>query len=214
MITLLHGDNLLSSYNYLQKLKAAFSGEIVTLEAKTLTPKLLEEIAGQQALFTSTKLVIIEGQPKKEVLPTLDSLSGQELLIWVDKKITPPKIQAKVLEFKDTGSNANFRFGDNFAARDLKASLVDFQTLVEDKIPMELVIGLLHRQLRLMIMLQDGETAGINPYVASKIKPQLKKWQGAELVAAIEKLLLVDHQIKTGRIRPETSLINYLTQVL
>lgn len=214
MLTVLHGDNLIASYNLLQKYKKDFSGEVVTLEAKTTTPKELEEVLGQSALFDVSKLVVLEGNPKAGLIEAINTLStSNDLIVWADKKITTTAFKGKILELKDS-TNTNFKFADNFTARDLKNSLRDLQTLLDEKTPSELIIGILTRQLKLILQILDGEVGGINPYVVSKIKVHLKKWTPDLVKNALADLLVVDHHLKTGRIDPQSALFNYLTKLL
>src|SRR3990167_2285828 len=102
MLTVLHGDNLIASYNLLQKYKKDFNGEIVTLDAKTTTPAELLETLGQDALFDSSKLVILEGNPKAGLLEAINKGSTSfEIIVWADKKITTGSFKGKILELKD-----------------------------------------------------------------------------------------------------------------
>lgn len=214
MLTLLHGDNLIASYNLLQKYKQDFSGEIVTLDAKTTTQTELEETLGQNALFESSKLVILEGNPKAGLVEAINKLSNSfDIIVWADKKITAAAYKGKILELKDT-TNTNFKFADSFTARDLKNSLKELQTLIAEKTPSELIVGILTRQLKLILQVLEGETTSINPYVVSKIKIHLKKWTPQQVKRGFKELLEVDHSLKTGRIDSQSALFNFLTKVL
>lgn len=214
MLTVLHGDNLIATYNLLQKYKQDFSGEIVTLDAKTTIPKELEEALGQSALFESSKLVILEGNPKAGLVEAINKLSNSfDIIVWADKKITTTSFKGKILELKDT-TNTNFKFADSFTSRDLKNALKDLQTLLDSKTPSELIVGILTRQLKLILQILEGETGGINPYVVSKIKAHLGKWTSKEVKRGFEELLEVDHSLKTGRIDPKDGLMNFLIKVL
>ncbi len=214
MLTVLHGDNLIASYNLLQKYKKDFSGEIVTLESKSTTPKELEEVLGQSALFDTSKLVILEGNPKANLVEAINALAASfDLIVWADKKITTTPFKGKILELKDT-TNTNFKFADSFTSRDLKNSLHDLQTLLDEKTPSELIVGILTRQLKLIMQVLDGEVSNINPYVVSKIKIHLKKWTPEKVKKGLKELLVIDHHLKTGRIDPQSALFNYLTKTL
>lgn len=214
MLTVLHGDNLIASYNTLQKLKKEFGGEVITLDAKNLTGQELEEKAGQKALFESQKLVILEGSPKANLVPTINQLAAsQEIIIWLDKKLTTTTLKGKVLEFKDT-TQTNFKLADAFTRRDLKGALQELGTLFKEKTPAELIVGLLTRQMKLILQIKSGDLAGINPYVIQKIKIHQGKWSKEDLLKGFEELLLVDQRIKTGRMDSQSALFNFLTKVL
>lgn len=214
MITLLHGDNLAASYNWLQNLKKTFTGEILTLNAKNLTTVGLGEAIGQNALFTTSKLIVIEGLPKTSLVTAINEV-GQysEIIVWLDKKTTTTSLKAKVIEFKDSSAGANFKLADSFTARDFKACIHEFNNLLAQKTPPELIVGILSRQLKLMIMVKDAALSGINPYVVQKIKAHEKKWTQQQLKEMLEGLLKVDHQIKTGRMEASHALFNYLAQL-
>lgn len=215
MLTLLHGDNLAASYSYLLRLKKEFQGEIIDVESKNLTEKLVNEIIGQDSLFTTAKLIVVTGQPLAAVLKNIQLLSsGNEIIIWVDKKIGTSSYKAKILEFKDSSPNPNFKLSDCFANRDLKGCLKELANLGKVKTPSELIIGILARQVRLLLQLKDEDPSGINPYVVSKLRPLLGKWENSELKTGLEKLLELDHKIKAGKMDPGTGLFNYIVETV
>lgn len=214
MWTIIHGDNLVASYTYLLNLKKNFKGEVKELGAKGLDEKELKEVIGQTGLFNASKLVVITGLPSLSIFKLAPLLEKEELVIWVDKKVNLPGVKAKILEFKDTTSKANFKLADNFSNQDLKGCLKELENLLKEKTPPELIIGILARQIRLMIQVKEGELGGINPYVASKLKGTVPKWQLVGLEKSMEKLLEVDHQIKTGRMEARLALFNYLLETI
>lgn len=215
MLTVLHGDNLVATYTALTRLRESFVGEVLSLEAKSLNEKTIEEILGQGDLFAPKKLVIIAGLPKAAFHKILNQFSNdQDIIIWADKKVATGSLKGKVLEFKDTSGNANFKFADNFTGRDLKGSLAELDKLLKDKVPIEIIIGILNRQLTLMVQVFSQVTGGINPYVVQKIKLHQNKWTYEQIKTAFENLLEVDHQSKTGRMEPKTALLTYLIKTL
>lgn len=215
MLTLLHGDNLVTSYQAYLKAFKTFEGATKQLVAKDLTLKTVAEILGQDSLFSDRLLILIEGWPKADLLKTIEVYGqNQDIIIWVDRKVDHPKIKAKVLEFKDSAGNNSFKFIDSFLAKKAPASLRELEALWVEKIPTELLVGMITRQLRLLIQVKDRDANGVNPYVYQKLQLIEKTWTREEILTTLEALLELDHQIKTGRIEARRGLLNFLTQIL
>lgn len=117
MITIIHGDNILASRKELEKIKSEFKGEILELDGATLTENIFVQATQSRSIFENSKLVIVDGLPKIELKD-----ESCDVLIWVGKKITPPK-NAKVLEFKTPPSI--FKFLNNMTVVNFRAALKD-----------------------------------------------------------------------------------------
>ncbi|MBI3558819.1 hypothetical protein HY085_00315 [Candidatus Gottesmanbacteria bacterium] len=117
MITIIHGENILASRKELEKIKNEFKGEILELDGATLTENIFIQATQSQPIFESSRLVVIDGMPKIDLKD-----EGFDVLIWVGKKITPPK-NAKVLEFKTPPSI--FKFLNNMTVTNFRAALKD-----------------------------------------------------------------------------------------
>lgn len=117
MITIIHGENILASRKELEKIKSEFKGEILELDGTTLTENIFVQATQSQPIFANSRLVIIDGMPKIDLKD-----EGGEVLIWVGKKITPPK-NVKVLEFKTPPSI--FKFLNNMTVPNFRAALKD-----------------------------------------------------------------------------------------
>lgn len=95
MITILHGENTISSRKKLEEIKNSFEGEVVVLDGKTVTETDFIQATQSHSLLSTKRLVVVEGMTKYD----LENL-GVDLVIWEGKKITPPADVGQVLEFK------------------------------------------------------------------------------------------------------------------
>lgn len=125
MITLFHGDDIVSSRRALPK--------GIHYEAKDLTPEKLEQILGGEELFGTAKTIIIEGLVK--------SLPGtkKDVYLWVGKKLSSAQVKnfpgVQIKEFKIP--QVLWQFLSSRQLKDLEACLKTE--------PVELVWYLLHR---------------------------------------------------------------------
>lgn len=117
MITIIHGENILASRKELEKIKNEFKGEILELDGAALTENIFIQATQSRSIFENSKLVIIDGLPKIELED-----EGCDVLIWVGKKITPPK-GLKSLEFRTPPSI--FKFLNNMTVANFRAALKD-----------------------------------------------------------------------------------------
>lgn len=95
MITILHGDNTVASRKELDRIKAEFSGEIITLEGKTLSETDFIQATQSQSIFNDKKLVVIDGMTKLELTET-----ACDVVIWEGKSLKIGDKNIKALEFK------------------------------------------------------------------------------------------------------------------
>ena len=117
MITILHGQNLVASRKELQRIKDDFRGEIISLDGKNLTETDFIQATSSNSMFSTNRLVVIEGLPKVDLIDVTSNL-----VIWEDKKVVCPK-GIKNLEFKIPQTIWNFL--DNMTVPNFRAALKD-----------------------------------------------------------------------------------------
>jgi DNA polymerase-3 subunit delta len=117
-----------------------------------------------------------------------------------------------------------FAFIDDLSTRRLAAALQGARALIADGQAPPYILFMVARQLRVLIGVQDcvarrmderatAAALGIQPFIAKKAVSQLRNFTAAELIIAHDRLLELDHWIKTGRIQPETALEVYVAEI-
>lgn len=117
-----------------------------------------------------------------------------------------------------------FAFLDELSSRRLGSALRGARALIEDGQAPPYVLFMLARQIRILLQVRqllsqrrraDEIAAELNlkPFVARKATEQARNFSLAELIHAHDRLLELDHAIKTGRIQAETALELFVVEV-
>ncbi|ABY35628.1 MAG: DNA polymerase III subunit delta [Chloroflexus sp.] len=117
-----------------------------------------------------------------------------------------------------------FAFLDELSSRRLGPALRGARALVEDGQAPPYVLFMLARQIRILLQVRqllsqrrraDEIAAELNlkPFVARKATEQARNFSLPELIHAHDRLLELDHAIKTGRIQAETALELFVVEV-
>ncbi len=211
MITILHGQDALSSRNTLLQLRdQAKEKEIQSINGEKLTLPELTTILESRSLFSSSRLVIIENllssRPSKSrdelILYIARGMYDSDLVLWDDKDVTAAVLKklpkAKVQSFKP--SLSVFRFVDSIGIATSVVLLEQFHTLLKEE-PAEILFVMIVRQFRNLLLLKDpqqGKPSPLPPWQASKLSSQLRVFSQEKLVANYRKLLDIDYKIKSG----------------
>ncbi|WP_322823000.1 DNA polymerase III subunit delta [Chloroflexus sp.] len=117
-----------------------------------------------------------------------------------------------------------FAFLDELSSRRLRPALRGARALIEDGQAPPYVLFMLARQIRILLQVRqllsqrhraDEIAAELNlkPFVARKATEQARNFSLADLTHAHDRLLELDHAIKTGRIQAETALELFVVEV-
>lgn len=117
-----------------------------------------------------------------------------------------------------------FAFLDELSSRRLGPALRGARALIEDGQAPPYVLFMLARQIRILLQVRqllsqrrraDEIAAELNlkPFVARKATEQARNFSLTELIHAHDRLLELDHAIKTGRIQAETALELFVVEV-
>ncbi len=213
---ILHGDNTAQSRNKLAQIIDAKKSEnyhITRLEAKKITPAIIEETIGSTSLFEDKKLIIIEelhSLPRsKNKTNLIDQLSAsqqltansQELVIWEKRSLTKTMLkkfpEAKVFEFKT--SNHLFKWLDLINGK--KNSQTEMLKTFKQAIKSDgefMCFTMLIRQIRLLITAKDGGEIKGPPFVVKKIQNQSRSFSLDQLLKIHDQLLNIDTKQKTS----------------
>lgn len=211
MIYLLHGNNLVASRNFLTALKKKYS------QTKNFSTKNIQAVIDHLTiplLFGGQELVIIEGFDKEWLEKIKGINTSKDLVIWSDKVLSSPPAGVKILEFKETFKGNAFKLADYVGEKDLKKSLEMLKSLEREKVPVEIIVGTLFRQFKLLLGVKEKEPLGVPDFVKNKINKQADGWEVDQLVSALKLLLSLDVKIKTGRIKPDLGLTQLLAKII
>lgn len=210
MLTLLHGDDIVSSRKALEEIRLSRKdSEILILDGKKAALVDLTQALESLSMLFSSRLVILENflssRPAKEKLAYLFSGGfSSDLVLWEGKKIPPASIkkfgsEIKVRLFKTPA--VVFQFLDNFSPKNKKGGLLFLQRTLKSS-PPSLVFFLLVKRVRNLLIVKDGgKLAGMQVWRLRKLQNQTKLFSLGALREIYKKLLLIDVAQKTGEER-------------
>jgi DNA polymerase III delta subunit len=196
MIYLIHGPDIVSSRNFLTRLREQY--QAVTVIDVKKTKKDFELPTSD--LFQEKQLLIIENElPKnaEQVIPKIEF----DTIIWLPNTLENiPTWVDKENHFKPTESSATFKLADLVFAGSEKHALLFLEKLFLDNIFPEIVIGSLVRNLRQVALSLDGESSEISKssFVQKKTEELAKHWSRKKLRLGALLLLKADLSIKKG----------------
>lgn len=210
MLLLLHGDNTVASRLYLDRYRKAQDFQII--EGKSFNRVVLRDIL-QPSLLTETKTVILEN-PSESDLNLLEDVPGVNLVIWLPKKLEKPLFKPTmwvIKEFALFKSRNLYNFIDAFMGRNLKGTLSSFCELQMEKVPYELIVGSLNRQICLLL---TSGLVSLSRFQKEKITTQSKVWKKENLLELLKNLLKLENLVKSGKIEAEVGLLNFILVAL
>lgn len=217
MITILHGDDITASRNYLFELKKDCSN-IQSFDGEKITITDLTESLESKSLFQTedNKLTVIENifakkgntQEGKIILEYIKKNSSKDITIWEAKELTK-----KTLSFLP---NANvklfkipvliFTFLDSFRPTNGKVLINLFHKILKDK-DEEFVLYMLTRHLRMLLALSQksrteeiDELQRLSPWQKSKLESQVRLFTIEKLIKLYFNLYNIDLNLKTGKL--------------
>lgn len=210
MITLLHGDDIVSSRKALEALKLSRQqSEVLFLEGPKVSLTDLKQALESSSLLSSSRLVVLEeflsSRPDKEKLAYLGSGQfGADLIFWERKKISPGMIkklgpQTKVQLFKTPA--LVFRFLDNFGSPNQKGSLLLLEKVLASA-PLSLVFYLLVKRIRDLLLVKDQKNPSqVQIWQLKKLQTQARFFRSGSLEKIYGRLLEIDRAEKRGESR-------------
>lgn len=211
MITLLHGDDIESSRNELNRLRnQAKDKEIRQLDGRGLTDTALTQALESHSLFGGDTLVIVENLfgklGKKQKL--IESLAGiitrsakiVDVILWEEKEMSATVIKSlvgvKVQLFKTPVSL--FQFLDSIKPGNARSMLLLYEKTLATHVP-EVIYTMIVRRIRQLIQAADGVTPeGLQDWQASRLTSQSRSFTMEKLTDIYQRLLEAEYSIKTG----------------
>lgn len=209
MITLIHGDDIVSSRKYLIELKEA-SENAVNLNGKELNSSDLTQNLKTNSLFSEQKNIFIErllskGKSKdlEDIIDLLKRSSSLNITIWEDTELSKTQLslfpKANINLFKIPKNL--FSFLDNLYPNNPKSVLTFHDAL--KTADSETLFYMMIRQFRLLLAI-NSEKSGIDEiqrlasWQKDKFKRQAKMFSADQLKKIYNKLYEIDLNIKTG----------------
>lgn len=135
--------------------------------------------------------------------------------------ITPEVIDLLV---QDNHEQSLFAFIDDLSLRRRSAALRGIHALIEEGQAATYILFMLARQVRILLSVQelaaqrmraDAIAAQLQqkPFVVHKALEQVRNYRGGELEALHDRLLTLDHSIKTGRLQADVALEIFVAEV-
>ncbi|NMC36354.1 hypothetical protein GYA49_04890 [Candidatus Beckwithbacteria bacterium] len=212
MIYLLHGDYQLASRNFLKNLtdQAKKNGvERIWLDGTKLDQTDLIQNLTSNSLFGGEKLVIIENLFSRLKSAELERIfawlkkyeADDGLIFWEKKPIgkilqrnLPAKTQVK--EFKTPV--IIFKLVEQITPQTKSQALQTLETALINE-PAEFIFAMIVRQIRLLLLLAEGEKVSGAPWMLGKWQKQAQAFNKDELLTSYRKLYMIDKSIKTGQ---------------
>lgn len=208
MITLLHGENIVGSRNYLNDIRVKHTGEIIVLDGKTVLLGEIKQAVESLSLFSGSRLVIIENlcsrlsktQLKEYLSYLFKAESLSDIVIWEGKEITKVSLKNIPKNWKVESypiPKVIFNFLDNISPGNnikMLSLLKDSRKTNDDNFLFLMIV----RQIRMLLLAFEGGLVGMPPWMAGKFSRQAKKYSKEDLLKLYKKLLLIDIGQKSG----------------
>ena len=202
---LVHGEDIVSSRNYLSSLKKQYQNT-VSLEGEKLSLEKFKEIAFNPLLFPGKALIVVENFPDPKIIFSIDSVV--DAAFWWPITLEEVPKADKIVYFKEKKAFGIFKFADSVGQRQIKTSLSLLNNLFEEKVSSEKIISILTRQLKLIVQVLDGDSDKVSSsdFVKKKLIDQSKLWSIKKIHIALALLFQIDIKIKKGVTKPEVAL--------
>ena len=209
---IIHGDDIVSSRNYLNNLKNQYQ-DIINLDGAALNRKDFLDLVNTQLLFPKKTLVVVENYKGSESI--FEEKILLDVVFWWSSNIQKIPKGDKVQQFKNQGAFGIFKYVDSVGLKQQERALVLLNKLLEERVPAEKIIAMLTRQFRMIGQILDGEGLRVSSseFVRDKLSQQSNNWNFQEVQEVLVALFSVDVKIKRGYVRP-TPALTFLTSKL
>lgn len=227
MVTLIHGDDTVSSRKYLIELKST-SDNATTLDGKELNLDELVQTLKSNSLFSDEKNIFIENffsKKNKELEEAIDLInknSNLNIVIWDENELSKSQLsafsKAKIKFFKIP--KTIFSFLDNLAPNSTR-NVLSFHEALKNS-DENFLFSMIIRQFRLLLVLrseiplrgtldsQIDELKRLSPWQIEKLQRQSQMYTIEQLKKIYNRLYETDLSIKTGVYPNLTNAIDIL----
>lgn len=219
MLTIICGEDIVGSRNYLSQIKKEYSekGEEITNLTSQDVPNILKWQGDNLNLFTSKLIFVTEHleasiirkrgkksaqkSPVKTMEDIVNEIAGRkdiELIDWEEKAGRDIKLKAtaKVKEFKP--SKSIFKLLEACVPGNLSTFLQTLSTIAESQDETFIFI-MLYRYIRTLLLAYDGIYAKtIQSWQMHNLSSQAKLWPREKLLGLYEGLYRIEYSTKSG----------------
>lgn len=215
MITILHGDDIVKSRQELETIKKQNKeAELLILDGRKVDLTQVKQVLEAGAMFTTSRLVIIENllsgrknKNQEEILGYLGKNPPRvELILWEEEEVSKSLLSkvppAKITLFKP--EPVLFKFLESIRPKNTEEVLSLLARCIRVEAP-EIIFYMLNRQFRLLLLVKDGITSGVEEldrladWQKQRLARQAKYFSLEQLVNIYHQLLEIDYQQKTGQ---------------
>ncbi|MCI0619659.1 hypothetical protein L0Y40_01320 [Candidatus Wolfebacteria bacterium] len=195
------------------------------LDADSCNPDALAEYLGAQGLFSSRVLVVLdrvfENDEAKELIVShlADIADSENIFVLLESdldKKTLARLERhaeRVQEYEEKSGNKKlkgefniFSLTDALGNRDSDKLWVLYQKALRAGIPSEEMQGILFWQLKTLVQVAGGDTAGLKPFVVGKAKRFLAHYSPNDVRALTSRFISLYHNARRGAVDFELGL--------
>lgn len=222
MITIIHGDDIVSSRKYLIEEKQKHKDSLSILEEDINITNLTQIFEGER-LFFDSKVLFIEdfftkaGKSKDIVNYVKKSSKNVSIYFWEGSILTKSSLslfQDPLVKTFKIPQNL-FIFLDGLKPKNSQALIRLFHGCLANS-EVELVFYMIIRQFRLILALKEpsqeqiDEVKRLAPWQKSKLQRQASLFSSQELLTIYKKLFEIDLSVKTGALPfPLTAAVDF-----
>lgn len=208
MITLIHGENILESRNYLNEKRGKHQGETIILSGKTVSLGDLKQATESLSILATNRLVIVENlysrPSKKELTQFISYLitfkTDFDIVLWEAKEITKVglrKIPSSWEIKRYSLPKVMFAFLESIAPSNNQKMLKLIKDLRKTSGD-DFIYLMIVRQIRLLLLAKENALSGMPSWMIGKFFRQAERFTKEQLLNIYKKLLIIDIGQKTG----------------
>ncbi len=219
MITIIHGDDLTTSRNYLVDLKKTLENPITFTSDNLTFLNILQALKGNELFNNQNNIFIDELLSSKKTVADSEKIinliknTDKNIYFWEKNELTKttlsifPKAQVKLFKIPQN----IFNFLDNIKS-DSKENVINFHKTL-DSAESDAIFYMIIRQFRLLIALTStgdeiDEIKRLAPWQKEKLKRQTNLFPIGKLKEIYNELFKIDLKTKTGEITNLTRAID------
>ncbi|MDP2874287.1 MAG: hypothetical protein Q8N84_03275 [bacterium] len=229
MLTLLFGEDTVSSRNALVKIKTESGSLDVANWVKEQEPDAFLRENLSLTLLGGRRLLVFETAKWDKRLESPSFLTAvaklpaeADVVVWVGGALTPAnslvkKVRGqggKVLEFTEKVPRQIFPFLEAVAAKNAALALGKLQELLNSQAEPIFLVAMLAYELRVLLRVKLGATEGLNPFVVTKARRSAGRFSEASLVTAFTAALAADRELKSSQLPTNIVLTDLVLSII
>lgn len=198
-------------FNKLNRLKKA--QEFPLLRGYKLENWIKEEVENKGGKIEKEAVYLLESIVGSDLWRMENEIEKLVLFVASGKNKEPIKKEDVAFLVKSEIHPSIFALVDALGERDIKKATTLLHQLLSEGQSETYILSMIAYQFRNLLLVLDGSTSGLHPFVLEKTKRQLKNFDKKQLKNIYNNLLLTDYQIKTGAIKPSLALDLFISEL-